>query len=151
MKCTVWNCFDTFIPKDFLAEKIIKEIIFGLFDTGSESFGIDTAFDHERKWPRVKLNIPARIMSVSIHPEDSEAKTATVLKDISYGGALLSPVDFERWMNPFTEFKLAGRQKQQSSQTYRGNIENCTDNPWQIAAGRCGIIYKFRMKAEVKY
>ncbi|MBN1291789.1 MAG: hypothetical protein JXB48_08105 [Candidatus Latescibacteria bacterium] len=105
---------DSYIPKDRLENNIIKEKIFSLFDFGSDKHKIDATYGHERKWPRVEINIPAHILSTSIHPKDTAKKAAMVLKDISYGGALLSPLKFERLIDPFGEFKLQVRKSNSS-------------------------------------
>jgi len=97
---------DSFIVKDNPGRNLIREKLYGLLTLPPDEGEADTAFQRGRRWPRVELNVPAKIWSPSSNMAVQPGKEISTLKDISYGGAMLSDMNFSNGINPFEEFRL---------------------------------------------
>ena len=97
---------DSFIVKDNPGRNLIREKLYGLLTLPPDEGEADTAFQRGRRWPRVALNVPAKIWSPSSNMAVQPGKEISTLKDISYGGAMLSDMNFSNGINPFEEFRL---------------------------------------------
>jgi len=96
---------DSFIGKDN-SSGLIREKLYGLLALKPDEGEADTASQRGRRWPRVELNVPAKIWNPSSQMTVQPGQEISTLKDISYGGAMLSNMDFSNDINPFEKFRL---------------------------------------------
>ena len=86
--------------------QLLRKKINNLFNLETEEFETSGTFQHERQWPRMKVNVHAKIWLYDPeNPSRGENGTA-LIKDISGGGAFLHNIKFERGFPIFENFRL---------------------------------------------
>lgn len=96
---------DSFIGKGS-SRILIREKLYGLLNLQPDEVEAVNDSQRGRRWPRVELNVPASVWSPSKQMTVRPGHEIGTVKDISYGGAMLSIMNFSDDVNPFEEFGL---------------------------------------------
>jgi CheY-like chemotaxis protein len=107
--CKGKSCaLDDFITRENLESKntVIINKINKLLGIPSTVVSENTTFDHQRKWPRIPLGLPANIEVFLADSPDYKEEGDTVINDISLGGAYLSNINLNTNKIPFGSIRM---------------------------------------------
>ena len=83
-----------YIEKKFINVKSMKEKINHILYIRDDADETSFSFKHTRLWPRLPLNLPTDIVICDNIISHKVNKGTAIIKDISYGGAFLSQIQF---------------------------------------------------------
>ena len=105
--CKSKSCdVDDYIARQNLEGKIIKNKISKLLGISSSVSTENTTFDHQRKWPRIPLGLPANIEVFLTDEPDYKEEGETIINNISLGGAYLSNINMNKNKIPFGSLRM---------------------------------------------
>jgi len=97
---------DEFLAKDTLEKANLAKTVSLLLRIDKETQPVRKKFDHDRRSPRISVNIPTKLEVFRVNaPHLSEQGNARV-KDISLGGAYLSQISLDRGSIPSEAFRF---------------------------------------------
>jgi len=97
---------DDYLFKDILDKTSLVNKIRTLLNIPHESQTIETRFDHNRRWPRITVNIPANLEIHFVNEHQPPEFGNTRIDNISLGGAYLNNINLDRGKIPLKDFKL---------------------------------------------
>ena len=92
--CDVTKCQvdDFFVESNFTGEKI-KNRISKLFEIGEPVIPESPPHEHYRKWPRIKIQVPANVELFVSDIDELKDEVDTIVDNISLGGAYLTNIN----------------------------------------------------------
>jgi CheY-like chemotaxis protein len=100
--CTINDLF----VKDDINSKIIKDKVTNILGISKTFQQEQTAFDHQRMWPRIPLGLPANVEVFLSDTPDNKEEGNTIIDNISLGGAYLSKINLSKNQIPFGSIRL---------------------------------------------
>ena len=105
--CKSKSCdVDDYIARENLEGKNIKNKITKLLGIPAAVIQENTAFDHQRMWPRIPLGLPANIEVFLADSPDYKEEGETIINNISLGGAYLSNINMNKNKIPFGSLRM---------------------------------------------
>jgi len=104
-RCLDWGA-DEALPKKAPNQDDLAKKLYSLLDLPQKAPKLNEPFEHQRRYPRVGVNLPARIQVYRLSaPRLRDPGWATV-KNISCGGAYLSQLRLEKEYIPAEPFRF---------------------------------------------
>ena len=103
--CLEWGANEA-LPKEGLEEQAVEKKIYGLLEISATRPLESHRYEHQRRWPRVSMNLPAKIGVYSLNAPQQRDSGKALLQNISCGGAYLSQIRLENEKIPAQSFRL---------------------------------------------
>ncbi len=100
-----WGADEAF-RKETLDQKDLIERIYSLLELSKRQPEIPQTFDHQRRWLRVPIHLPARIEVYRLKAPNRRDPGKAVVENISCGGAHLSEIEVESGQIPCEPFRI---------------------------------------------
>jgi hypothetical protein len=94
------------VIKDDIDSKIIKDKVNNILGITKTFNQEQTTYDHQRKWPRVALKLPANVELFLTDSPNYREEGNTIIDNISLGGAYLSNINLEKNQIPFGPIRM---------------------------------------------
>jgi DNA-binding NarL/FixJ family response regulator len=96
---------DQVLGKDAV-ESEISRTVYTLLGIPPEQAAEVKSFEHQRRWPRSNINLPAKIGVYRLKTPYLREAGKAVLRNISYGGTFLSNIELEKGVIPAEPFRF---------------------------------------------
>jgi hypothetical protein len=97
---------DEYLFKDTVDKTGLINTITMMLNIPRESQTIETKYDHNRRWPRITVNIPAHLEIHFVNEQQPPEFGNTRIDNISYGGAYLNNIFLDKGKIPLRDFRL---------------------------------------------
>ena len=96
---------DGILAKDSSEEELVQKVSLFLNIPGEQSLEIQS-FEHQRRWPRIPINLPAKIEVYQVSSPRHRHPGEALIENISYGGSYLSEIQIEKKIIPGEPFRF---------------------------------------------
>ncbi len=103
--CLEWGANEV-LAKVSLEEENPAEKAYALLNLPEESLSKYQKFEHQRRWPRVSLDLPVKIGVYSVSSPLLRDPGEAIMENISHGGAFLSQIRFDKEKIPGKPFRF---------------------------------------------
>lgn len=103
-QCLDWGA-DESLARDALEDELLKRVQF-LLNLPEEPTVEAQAYEHQRRWPRKAIHVPAKIGVYRLRKPYARDPGKAVLENISYGGSFLSDIQLDKGMIPSEPFRF---------------------------------------------
>ena len=100
-----WGADMVLPPQDWQTPEALKPHLLRILEL-SQDTSREVAFEHQRRWPRYQINLPARAGIYRLNAPRQHSWGTAVVRNISEGGAFLSPLVLEGSALPNEPFRL---------------------------------------------
>jgi len=97
---------DEFLAKDTLERDNLARTVSSLLRIEKETQPVGLRFDHNRRWPRIPMNLPTQLEVYRLNVPYSNDQGNARVKNISLGGAYLSRIYLEKGNIPSDAFRF---------------------------------------------
>ena len=104
-QCVEWGA-DEAVAKDALEEGALLKKVYQLLNIPAERPQEEQHYKHERRWPRVGVNLPGKIGVYSLRSPQNRDSGKGVVENISCGGAYLSELQLDNERLPGEPFRF---------------------------------------------
>jgi excisionase family DNA binding protein len=96
---------DDTLSRVAVEEELARKVQF-LLNIPEEQLSEAQAFEHQRRWPRVSVRVPAKIGVYRLRTPYAREPGKAMMENISYGGSFLSEIELEKGMLPSEPFRF---------------------------------------------
>ena len=97
---------DGFVVKDALEGADLAKKVTLLLNIAKEPQPSEVKFDHNRRWPRIPVNIPSNLEVYHVHEPHISNQGSSIVENISLGGAYLSQIHLKKGNIPSDTFRF---------------------------------------------
>jgi len=103
--CDTWGA-DKVVTKEEMNQGTSKNDVISLLDISDEAPVVVQTFEHRRRWPRVAIDLPARVWIYRLHKAHVREGGTARVADLSLGGAHLAEIQLEKKTIPSEPFRM---------------------------------------------
>ena len=104
-RCVEWGADEGF-TKGAFDEEAFRQCLYTFLDVSKESAETERTFEHQRRWPRINVSLPAKLSVYPVStPYRRDPGEATV-ENVSMGGMFLSGIKLEKGVLPGEAFRF---------------------------------------------
>ena len=117
-----WGADDVW-PKGSMQEHDLKNRFYSLLSIQRRSEGADESFEHQRRWPRKTVRLPAKLWVYPLRAPSRRDPGEAMVENISGGGAFLSEIQLNSGVLPCEPFRVFLRINQPPIKNWRAHCK----------------------------
>ncbi len=103
--CAMWGA-DEVLSKEEMNQGAVKDKVLSLLDLLDEAPVVVQSFEHRRRWPRVAVDLPAKVWIYRLSKAHVREGGTARVADVSFGGAHLAEIQLEKRSIPSEPFRM---------------------------------------------
>jgi len=115
-----WGADEAFWRED-LDQKDLSRRLYSLLELSEGDLGMREEVEHQRRWRRLRTNLPARIRVYRLRRPYERDLGKAVVENISCGGAYLSGIEMEKGELPCEAFRILMEVDQEPLKNWRAH------------------------------
>jgi hypothetical protein len=117
-RCLEWGATEA-VAREGLDQEDIARRVYGFLSLSEEREKAVEAFEHQRRWPRAPLRLPAKIGVYRLRSPHRRDEGEAMLENISCGGAYLSGIQLASGAIPCEPFRIFLQVDQEPLRSWR--------------------------------
>jgi len=114
---------DEAFEREDLDQKELRRRLYSLLELSGGHPGMREEVEHQRRWPRLRTHLPARIKVYRLRTPNRRDLGKAVVENISWGGAYLTGIEMEKRELPCEPFRILMEVDQEPLKNWRAHCK----------------------------